>query len=156
MRCRVEPIWLTAHWAGRQTIGKVIRVGADVGKIVRRPGAGVQVELLNRDIDLSPIVRAALIFRVIGSAYNARNDYRREDPQDRHDGEQLHERERSSILVTAVHDKIRYAIRCEGNAQRSLTDVVKRRFLSIPLELRSASPAKTVVPNLPVVRFRHP
>ena len=88
-------------------------------KIVGRPGARVQIVLLDRDIDLGPIVEAGLVFGHVGAADNARQDHRRDDPQDRDDGEQLHERERGSILVDGdslqnpMHDVSRSAVRID-------------------------------------------
>jgi hypothetical protein len=118
MRCRIKPIRLPADRAGWQAIGKVIRVGANIGQIVGRPRASVQIVLLDRDIDLGAIVQAALVLGHVVATDDARNDYRRQDPEDRYDSEQFHERERNSILLTAVHCRAQCTTCPEGSARR--------------------------------------
>jgi hypothetical protein len=117
MSARVQPVRLTADWAGWQAIGEVVRVGSDIREIIRRPCAGVQVELLDRDIDLSSIVKAGLVFGPIATVGNTRDYDGRDDPQNHYDGEQFHERKRRSILMSAIHCRIRCTTCREDSAR---------------------------------------
>src|SRR3972149_2767523 len=71
MRHGVEPIGGSGNGARRQSVGKVVWIDADVGEIVGRPSAGVDVVPLDGNIDFGAVVVAGLFargFRAFGGA----------------------------------------------------------------------------------------
>src|SRR5690349_1706945 len=81
-------------------IWEVVDVGADVRKVVCRPSALFDVPTFNCGVDRRFIV--AVYFGLSGVARNRDAGYNdgRDDPEDRHDGQQFHQRETRSFANT--------------------------------------------------------
>jgi hypothetical protein len=93
MSTRVESIGFAGHWAARYTFREVVGIASDIGEIVGRPCAVVDVEPFNADINLGPIVLTAPFFSDIGRLHVARQNERGNDGDERYHGYQLEERE---------------------------------------------------------------
>ena len=91
VRCRIERKGAAVDWIYRNSVRKIIQVGADVRQVICRPGALLDVPAFDRRVDRRLVVGADLLLRGIAGNGDSRHDDGRDDPEDRNDGQQFHQ-----------------------------------------------------------------
>ena len=72
-------------------------------RLIRRPGALLDVPAFDRGVDRGLVVGVDLLLGRVAGNRDAGHDDGRDDPEDRHDGQQFHQRETGSFVVHANH-----------------------------------------------------
>ena len=119
MRRGIERVGGAVRRVGRDAVREVVRVGANVRQVVRRPCALFDVPAFDGGVDRGLVVGIDLGLGRVAGNRDARHDDGRDDPEDRHDGQQFHQRETRSLATTnRFHSSSPNRHRCACRAEK--------------------------------------